>query len=184
MDAPVYIGILAAVLQQPNGRRLAKLSLGWFLLSYLPFFIVRGYADRFAYLSSASLAVLLALALLEFTGQSLRAQIGLVVLLLSYFATGMQHRITAWKEAGDIAQAITDDIKQAMPVFPRDKQLVLLNVPAMHKQAYVYMPGLDLDRALSRRYEGAPVSFSTTLSSAERNAIIFEYSNGHMRRRN
>jgi hypothetical protein len=179
-----FAALLVSFLRKAQGRIIVVAAAAWAFCAYLPFFIVHGYADRFAYLSSASLAVLLALALLEFTGQSLRAQIGLVVLLLSYFATGMQHRITTWKEAGDIAQAITDDIKQAMPVFPRDKQLVLLNVPAMHKQAYVYMPGLDLDRALSRRYEGAPVSFFTTLSSAERNAIIFEYSNGHMRRRN
>ena len=175
-----FATMLVSFLRKGQGRIIVAAAAAWAFCAYLPFFIVHGYADRFAYLSSASLAVLLASALLEFAGHSLRAQIVLVVLLLSYFATGMQHRITTWKEAGNIAQAITDDIKQAVPVFPLDKQLILLNVPAMHKQAYVYLTSLD--RALSRKY-GASIAFSTTLDSADRNAIVFEYSNGHMRRK-
>jgi hypothetical protein len=114
--------------------------------------------------------------------RSRRLGLATLVLVLAYLATGMQNRITTWKEAGQIARMIPYEIKTFLPVFPEDRLLVLLNVPLFHKQASVYITGMD--RALQREYPDAHIKFSTQLRPwAGADSIILEYSNGHMIRR-
>lgn len=184
MVTPVYAGILAAVLQQPKGRKLAKLSLGWFVLSYLPFFIVRGYADRFAYLSSAGTALLLASGIVALYQSKFKA-LGLLltISLPAFYAVGMQNRITMWKEAGAIAYRIPREIKALAPNLKPGKTLVVLNVPDMYKHALVYLTGLE--RAMALQYPGVRFQLRKQLDGQTSEATtVLEYSNGHIRRVN
>jgi len=178
--AVIYLALLAVLIRKNREGALAVLiTIAWFFLAYLPFFIVHGYADRFAYLSSAGTAVLLALAIGEVLKRSRRLGWVTLALLLAYLATGMQNRITTWNEAGQIARTVPQQIKALLPVFPEDRLLVLLNVPLFHKQASVYITGMD--RALEREYPGSHIKFSTQLRPwAGEDSIILEYSNGHM----
>jgi hypothetical protein len=94
----------------------------------------------------------------------------------------MQRRITAWKEAGEIARSIPKDIKSLVPAFPDDRLLVLLNIPLMHNGAYIYFTGLD--RALQLEYPDAQIKFSGSLRPwADENSILLEYADGRMVRR-
>jgi hypothetical protein len=176
----VYAVLLIHFFRYAAGRRVTVYALCWFCLAYLPFLIVHGYADRFAYLSSAAVAVVLASAVMDLRRESHYAPVLAAILLSSYLGTGMQNRIKTWKEAGIIARAIPQDIKQAAPVLAADESLVLLNVPTMYKQAYVYLTSLD--RALSREY-GHDVTFRTDMPAGADNVIVFEYSGGHMLRK-
>ena len=91
----------------------------------------------------------------------------------------MQHRIRAWKKAGEIARSIPQDIKSILPSFPENRLLVLLNVPLMHDRAYVYFSGLD--RALQLEYPGTTIKFASQLRPwADESSIILEYSEGKM----
>ena len=174
----LYVALLALLILQKSGRKLMLIALTWFFCAYLPFLIVQGYADRFAYLSSAAMAVVLAAALHEVLCRSLPAGILASTLLLGFYATGMQHRIKGWKEAGETARSIPQDIKRILPAFP-DRLLVLLNVPLMHDRAYVYYSGLD--RALQLEYPAATIKFATRLRPwADENSIILEYTDGKM----
>lgn len=178
--APFYLLAVASLWKTRQGRWLSVFAAVWFVIGYLPYFAVTGYADRFAYLSSSATAVLLAAAVLSFSRNSI--QRAAIVLLLGFFGVGMQNRITAWKEAGVIAETIPLDIKKELPVFPTDREVVLLNVPLMHKRSYVYLTSLD--RALERQYPGGRIHFKTAVDeSIDDRAIIFEYSGGHMIRR-
>jgi hypothetical protein len=177
---PFYILILGFLLRTRNGRWLALLAAVWAAIGYLPYFIVTGYADRFAYLSSAAIAVVIAAALESIPRKSIRYVA--ILMLLAFFATGMQNRITAWKEAGEIARTIPLEVKRELPVFPADREVVLLNVPLMHKRSYVYLTSLD--RAIERQYPGTSVHFSRAVDgSTDDRAILLEYSDGHMVRR-
>jgi len=179
--APVYAGILAAASQQPKGRKLAQLSLGWFFLSYVPFFIVRGYADRFAYLSSAGTALVLASGIVAIYRSRFRS-LGLLLAigLPAFYAIGMQHRITMWKEAGAIAFRIPREVKALAPHPKPGSTLVLLNVPKTHKHALVYLTGLE--RAVVLQYPGVRFQLKRQLNGqTPEKAIVVEYSNGHMR---
>jgi len=163
-----------------SGRWLMFLALIGFAIAYLPFFAVQGYADRFAYLASSATAVVLAAAIASIPRKTV--QYVAALLLLGFFATGMQNRITAWKEAGAIAQSIPLEVKRELPVFPTDRQVVLLNVPAMHKRSYVYLTSLD--RAIERQYPGENVNFTTVLdASIDDRAVILSYTDGHMLRK-
>jgi hypothetical protein len=182
MVAPVYVGILAAVLQQPKGRKLAQLSLGWFFVSYLPFFIVRGYADRFAYLSSAGTALVLASGIVTLYHSKFKA-LGLLLAigLPAFYAIGMQHRITMWKEAGSIALRIPREIKALAPDLKPGTTLVVLNVPNTYKHALVYLTGLE--RAIALQYPGVQFQLRRQLNGqTPETATVVEYSNGHIRR--
>jgi len=180
--APIYAGLLIVFWRARGSLKLTGLAAAWLTAAYLPFFIVRGYADRFAYLSSAAGAAVLALALAHLVKRSRAVGASTIIAVLCYFGAGMQHRITDWKEAGEIARNITQDIKRALPEFPDDKLVVLLNIPPMHRRAYVYLTGLD--RALQREYPGQEIRFATSLgASADENSIVFEYADGRMKRR-
>ena len=88
-----------------------------------------------------------------------------------------------WKEAGEIAQTIPQEIKSYLPAFPAEDQLlVLLNLPLVHKQAYVYISGLD--RALQLEFPNAHIKFTEQLRPwANEESVILEYVDGHMVRR-
>ena len=176
---PFYAVLLGLLARHRDGRLMMFLALVWFAMGYLPYFAVQGYADRFAYLSSSATAVVLAAAIASIPRKTV--QYAAALLLLGFFATGMQNRITAWKEAGAIAQSIPLEVKRELPVFPTDRPVVLLNVPAMHKRAYVYLTGLD--RAIERQYPGENVRLTTVVdASIDDRAVILSYTDGHMLR--
>ena len=179
---PFYLGLLGWFCRTRRGRMILFGALVWFMISYPPYFAVKGYADRFAYLASASTAVLLAIAIREITNNSRRMQTAAIALFVCYLGMGMQNRITAWKEAGQIAKYIPSEVKRQLPVFPLDSEVVLLNIPAMHKRSSVFLTGLD--RALEREYPGTNIHFSTAVDpSTSDSATIFEYTQGRIVRR-
>ncbi len=181
MVAPVYVGILAAVLRQPKGRTLVQLSLGWFFISYLPFFIVRGYADRFIYLSSAGTALVLASGIVALYRSKFRTLgLFLALSLPAFYAIGMQNRITMWKEAGAIAFRIPREIRALAPSLKAGTTLLVLNVPNTYKHALVYLSGLE--RAVALQYPGVQFQLKRQLNGQIPELTnLFEYSDGHIR---
>ncbi len=178
----VYLLLWAILCRTHRGRWLSLAGLIGFAIAYLPYFATKGYADRFAYLSSAATAIVLAASLTEGIGTRKYLRYGLAALFLAYLATGMQNRISAWKEAGEIARAVQVQVKETLPVFPSEREVVLLDVPLMHKRSYVYLTSLD--RALERQYPGTKIHFRTSIdSSIDDSAIILQYSTGRMVRR-
>src|ERR1700722_13957650 len=57
--AGLYAILLVTFIRSKTGRRFFLMAGLWFLCAYLPFFVVHGYADRFAYLSSAASSAVL-----------------------------------------------------------------------------------------------------------------------------
>ena len=179
--AVFYVLLLGSLWRDPRGRRLSLLAMVWFVIAYLPFFPIQGYADRFIYLSSCATAIVLAAAILEGVPKK-GLKFAAAAVLLGFFGTGMQNRVTAWREAGVIARAIPLEIKTSLPDLPSSGELVLLNVPKMHKRSYVFLTSLD--RAIEREYPGKKIHVATAIdASTHDRSIIFEYSDGHMVRR-
>jgi hypothetical protein len=178
LPAILYLGLLVVLCLHAPGRKM--FCAAWFSLAYLPFFIVHGFADRFAYASSASVAVILSGAVWAVYRRS--RPIGIVVLfgLVCFFAVGMQNRITIWKHAGMLAYRIVLDIKAAEPELPPGTTLVLLDVPDMYKHALFFMTGLE--RAVRLQYPSSAI-FSVRReipSSSTDPVIVFQYVRGHM----
>jgi hypothetical protein len=180
---PVYIVLLALMFRKREGRLIIAAGVIWFGISYLPFFAVAGYADRFSYVASAGVAVILAASLVDVSRISKRIGGTIAVLFLVYLGIGMENRITTWKEAGAIARSIPLEIKQELPTYPLDREVILLNIPTMHKNAYVFLTSLD--RAISRVYPGEQnihVQTSPTYP-IDANSIVLEYTGGKIVRR-
>jgi hypothetical protein len=179
--AAAYAVLLAVLALRRTGRRLMALCAAWMLLAYLPFLMVRGYADRFSYVSALGAVVLLSAAARAVWERNRYAGTAVALALLCFFGIGMQHRITVWNEAGAIARQVVDDVASARPELPRDATLVLLDVPDMHAHALVFMTGLE--RAVRLRY--APhEAFSVTRempADAPAAVVAFRYEAGHMR---
>lgn len=174
---PLYALVIGSFLRYRAGWRFALACLALFVTAYLPFFIVRGFADRFAYLSSAAAMTLLAAALFSLRQRSRRLGAALTIGVVAFFAIGMQNRIAIWKEAGEIARRIPLEIKRVHPSLPPRATVVVLNAPHMYKHALVYMTGLS--RALERLYPATQLKVRTTAAeSAEGDTFIFEYANG------
>jgi hypothetical protein len=178
----VYLALMAGICRTSRGRWVSIAGLIGFVIAYLPYFAVKGYADRFAYLSSAATAVVLAVCLMEGLRKPKYLRSIVTCLFVAYLATGMQNRISAWKEAGEIARAVQVQVKEVLPVFPTDREVVLLDVPLTHKRSYVYLTGLD--RAIERQYPGFNIHLRTFIdTSIDDTAIILQYSNGRIVRK-
>lgn len=177
---PIYVLILTACLLQRDGRRLALISAAWFLIGYLPFFMVQGFADRFAYLPSVGTAILLgfgsyALGKTRFRPVAPMLTAGLLV----FYAVGMQNRIGMWHEAGSIAYRIPHEMKALRPVLPPGVTLVVRNVPDMYQHALVYLTGLQ--PAIALQYPGVDFIVQRKVGAdTPVDAIIFDYSSGHI----
>jgi len=178
--AILYLGLLIVLCLRAPGRKIAMFCAAWFGLAYLPFFIVHGFAGRFAYVSSVSVAVVLSGAVWAIYQRS--REIGMVVLfgLVCFYAIGMQNRITIWEQAGILAHRIVDDIKAAEPELPHGTTLVLLDVPDMYKHALLFMTGLE--RAVRLQYPGNAIFGVRRAipSSCREHVIVFRYVGGGM----
>jgi hypothetical protein len=180
LPAILYLGLSVALCLRAPGRKIAIFCTAWFGLAYLPFFIVHGFADRFAYESSASVAVVLSAGVWAVYQRSRQIGIAFLFWLVCFYAVGMQHRITIWKEAGNLADRIVHDIKATEPELPRGTTLVLLDVPDMYKHALVFMTGLE--RAVRLQYPGSAI-FSVRREippSYTHPLIVFQYVRGHV----
>lgn len=149
--APFYALLLAPLLADRAGRRLAAACGAFFIAAYLPFLIVRGFADRFAYASSLAAALLLSGAAgRSFHRHSRRTGALLAAAFALFFAAGMWNRMTMWRQAGEIARRIPAQIKRLRPLLPPGATVVVLDAPDMHKHALVFLTGLE--RAVMLQY--------------------------------
>jgi hypothetical protein len=112
-------------------------------LAYLPFFIVRGFADRFANASSAAVAIVLSAGVWAVYERS--RQIGIAVLLglVCFYALAMQNRITIWQEAGNSPAESFRTLKLPNQSCLAAQPWCPLDIPDMYKHALVFTTGLD-----------------------------------------
>ncbi len=123
------------------------------ICAFLPFLLVQGFADRFAYLSAAAGALLISEMLNSMKGRGRFAGILFWLMscgLVAYFSVGMQRRITDWKQGGEIARTIALEVNLAEPVVTSGSQFCIAGVPQMNGNAYVFVTGLE--PAIQRLY--------------------------------
>jgi hypothetical protein len=148
---PALIYLLIGILIWRRRRELGALAAFACLviwLGYLPFLPIQGFASRFAFLSSIGFALLLGLTASGIWDRYLReprspmiAAMSLLV-LVGYYAHFSSRRLHEWVEAGLIAEAIPAQLKALRPSFPSNTALVFDQIPAMHRDAYVFPTGL------------------------------------------
>ena len=168
----LVIGWLIWRIREVAGRFvLASVALIW--LGHVPFLPVRGYADRFGFLSSIGVALLLSLPLARITVMDLRRlqvqallPLFLLFLLSAYYANSTGRRLREWQEAGVVAESVVTDLKALHPVFPPNAIVVLDQIPTMFGNAYVFPTGLRA--ALRERYRQQlpKISFTPRLLSS------------------
>ena len=175
-----YLGLLCTLLKS-HTRRLGAFCAVWFVVAYLPFLLVKGFADRFAYVASAAVAIGLAVGLTELWQRTRLGGAIACSMLVAFYSIGMQNRITVWNTAGEIAHTITRDIKAARPTLPQGTTLVLLRAPDMYKHATVFLTGLD--QAVKLQYPPGAVFWVKRAIDPDLSppVITFEYRDGRMR---
>jgi hypothetical protein len=177
--APLYAGLFWFAFRAARGGAVLLLASFWFLIAFAPFLLVHGYADRFCYLASASAASAIAFSLMEIYRRSECIGCTAVAALIVFFAIGMQHRITTWRQAGEIARHIVTDIQQACPCLPQNATLVFLNAPPTYKQALVFLTGLERAVALQCHTQLRVLRHNS--ADAPRPVVTLVYANGHLR---
>jgi hypothetical protein len=153
--AALYGILLVTLIRTKAGRRFFLVAGLWFLCAYLPFFAVHGYADRFAYLSSAASSAILGFAVVSVYSRWKVFGGVTGIALVVFFAFGMEGRIMVWKRAGEITRRIPAEIKQLHPHLPPDATVILVNVPNTYRDAYVFLAGVE--RAVMLQYPGTPL---------------------------
>ena len=133
-------GILILNLCRARELRVLSFSFLVFVIGYIPFFLVHGFADRFAYLSSTAAAVCLARSVTILPN---RKPWFAAAVLAIFFSIGMQTRIKTWHRAGELAKEIPHQLQALAPGLAPGSTIVFRNAPLMYKQAYVFISGLN-----------------------------------------
>jgi hypothetical protein len=151
----VVAGLLWTQRKRIGPMLAAPFALLW--LGFLPFLPVRGYADRFGFLSVLGVALFLSFCVSEVASTTsqrrfLAAALPLLLLLFFFgdYTRTTQRRLRHWQEAGQMADTMLALLKAQQPSFPQDSALVFDQVPAMRGEAYVFPTGFRA--ALRRRY--------------------------------
>jgi hypothetical protein len=156
----LYFALLVFAFLLPREHRpLARFSILYMLIAFLPFVIIEGFARRFAYASAAGYAALIALLIyacairkpaaagsaIRLIPQPLAALI--FIALAGYYAVDLRARISDWKTAGEIADSIPRQIKALYPDLPDGSKLVLARIPHMPAtRTYTARPQTSVER--------------------------------------
>jgi hypothetical protein len=178
--ALVY-AIFAVVLFTWRGNlRIVLAALAWFVIAYLPYLIVHGYADRFSYLSAVGIAAALGLAVIRLSAINKLAGAACGAAVLSVLAIGMMGRMQVWRKAGEIARRIPTEIRSLHPDATSRTSIILLNVPPTYRDAYVFLTGIE--RAVSLEYGGrGPAVYRQAYANLPDSTWVIDCSGKHVR---
>lgn len=131
-----------------KGKSSERFLLTWMLGALLPsvFFSPFGPTDRYFYLAGVGFALLLgqlgAQAYRRFQERWSRILLGGVLCLyVVSSAVLLQARIVEWREAGEMAQDVIEQVLTLHPQVPPRSQMFFVSLPKRHGQAYVFLGG-------------------------------------------
>jgi hypothetical protein len=150
-----YALLLAAGLARLRAwRSTAAFGVAVIVIGFVPFAVISGFAHRFAYVSAAGFAVLLAGCITAGARGDRRfwraASVTLAVVIGSYYLTEVRRALADWVRAGEIAGGIPRLLREAQPDLPDGTLLLVRGVPHMHGRAMVFPTGLEA--AVQREY--------------------------------
>src|SRR5262249_40277910 len=114
------------------------------------FLSIQGFADRFAYFSSAGAMLLLAIGVVgEMRAKPASVPRGVLAAILCFVLVGYYcvfgaRNVNAWIQAGIISETIPAQLKALHPSFPEGSTLLFEQIPRLHQGAYVYMNSFEL----------------------------------------
>ncbi|HEU0178736.1 MAG TPA: hypothetical protein VFV58_31115 [Blastocatellia bacterium] len=150
-----------------SNKGVIRFCLAWMLIGYAPahFLIMIGPGltnSRILYLSSAGLAVILALLLSGIEHEVMRRAMKLALILL--LSLGLLHNVAAWRRVGDLSHELLMTLKILVPDPPPNARFVIHQMPLYIEGIFYHgtlyqAVNLTYNRAdLGARVEGAVVS--------------------------
>jgi hypothetical protein len=138
--AAVFASLTAAVMivlaffyrPAQSSKEVIRFCLAWILIGYLPahFLVLIGPGltnSRILYLSSAPLAVLLALLISGVERAAPRKALKLALVLL--LSLGLSHNVAAWRRVGDLSRDLLTELKRLVPDPPPHTIFVFRQTP-------------------------------------------------------
>lgn len=136
----VFVALAAAMMivlaffyrPSQSSKGVARFCLAWIVIGYLPahFLALIGPGltnSRILYLSSAGLAVLLALLLSGIERPAMRKALKLALILL--LSLGLSHNVAAWRRVGGLSRDFLTELKRQVPDPPPRAVFVLRQTP-------------------------------------------------------
>jgi len=141
-----------------KGKLTEWFSVAWVIGAILPFlfFSPFGPADRYFYLAGAGFALLLgqlgARAYRRWQGKWGRILgVGILSLYVASSTVLLQARIAEWRQAGEMAQGIIEQVVELQPQIPPRSRMFFVGLPEWNGQAYVLLGG-GIRGAMRDRY--------------------------------
>jgi protein O-mannosyl-transferase len=126
--------IVLAFFSQPSqsDKRIIRFSLVWMILGYLPAHFLTMISpgltnSRILYLSSAGLAVIIAILLSGIAQVGVREVLKLALIVL--FSLGLSHNLTAWRRVGHLSQEFGTALRRLVPDPPTNTEFVFRELP-------------------------------------------------------
>jgi len=142
------ISVCALLVFLVKGKPAERFFLLWTIGALLPFifFSPFGPTDRYFYLAAAGLALILGrLGLRVYHRLQRKAAKVLMVAILGLYVVSsvmlLQVRIAEWREAGEMARDIIEQVLDLHPQVPPRSRMFFVGLPGWHGQAYVFLGG-------------------------------------------
>jgi protein O-mannosyl-transferase len=126
--------IVLALFYKParSNKGVIRFCLAWMLIGYAPahFLLLIGPGltnSRILYLSSAGMAVILALLLSGIEHAAMRRALKFALILLLSLA--LSHNVASWRRVGDLSQELLTTLKRLVPDPPPQAQFVFHQMP-------------------------------------------------------
>ncbi len=146
--------VLGAFVRLRAWRSSAAFGFAFLVIAYLPFAVLDGFAHRFAYMSAAGFATLLAGAIVSAARlgrpAARTAILAAAVLVSGYYLVTVRRILAEWIAAGEIAARLTRAVRHLQPDLPEGAVVMMRGVPAMHGRAMVFPTGLEV--AVEQQY--------------------------------
>jgi hypothetical protein len=177
------VGIRMAA-RRPCLQPAGSFAVAFGLLTFMPFIALSGYAERFAYLSSAMVPMLIGIGvagtLRTTRSRSARGALAIAgVVLAAGWSLQLVRAAKDWKTAGEIARSVLTQTVAQLPHPPTGARLRFVNVPDRHGVAYVFVTYFEYaveqtygrkDLAITR---GAAARIDDAAPGAARGEFVF-----------
>lgn len=159
----IILGILLVILFLYRSRPVVMLGLAWIPLTYLPTInSITGTSDRSFYIPSLGVCVVLASILMwpiEKPREWLKALGFAALIFLSiWYGLVLLKRNQVFNQAGQVAEAIPQNVKALHPTLPPGARLVFVGVPDnISEGPLIYLSGFQASLAMTYREKALQV---------------------------
>lgn len=138
----VLLFSLMSLIFSRKNLNLILFGLIWFIIAFIPYLFVDGFAGRFSFLSMFGVFIIIGTGFSYYWENSKKWKYASILILMYYFVYGgylINKNAHYWYEAGEIARTIPIQLREISPTFSDNSTLIFYDIPLGYQQSGVFL---------------------------------------------